>query len=510
MPPALATRRPARTGPPRTPAAERPAPFGSISSAAIHAASEGVVTIDAQQRIVMINPAALRMFGLQPGDALGSPLSRLIPRASRRSHARQVRTFDAAGLLERPMGERGVVRGVRADGEEFPVAASISRVDVHGAAGDQRYFTALLRDLSRERDLQQRIEELNRRMRAVFDLAPVAIWITEGERIVFANRACAALFGAAGSDALVGRSIHDFVAADAQAALRRAVRQALARDDPAPTVSERIVRVDGQVREVLIALARLPDHGHTAVQMALTDITEREHTNRLLEQSRRELRSLAAHRVDSREEERGRVARELHDELGQRLTALKMELASLQGAVAPGSDGRRVAAMLDMVDDTVASVRRIATELRPLMLDDLGLLAAIDWLARGWERRMGISVGLRLGRSEPRLPEGAAIAVYRMVQEALTNIARHARATAVEITLRQQRGALTLVVQDNGVGFDAAALSREGVHGLMGIRERAYLLGGDFEAGNLPRGGARISVRVPLAPARGRARKEPA
>jgi two-component system, NarL family, sensor histidine kinase UhpB len=252
------------------------------------------------------------------------------------------------------------------------------------------------------------------------------------------------------------------------------------------------------VRDVVIAIAALPDHGNTAVQMVITDVTERAQQGRELERSRGELRKLSASMVNAREDERRRIARELHDELGQRLTALKMELSSLGAQTDAGARAQRTAAMLEMVDETVASVRRIATELRPLMLDDLGLNAAIEWLAHGWAARMGIKVRLRLDPADPDIGEAAAIALYRMVQEALTNIARHARASEVRIELRQAGGALRLTVQDNGVGFAESSMYREGSHGLMGLRERAYMLGGELQVGNARSGGGRITVRLPL------------
>ena len=164
------------------------------------------------------------------------------------------------------------------------------------------------------------------------------------------------------------------------------------------------------------------------------------------------------------------------------------------------SAAERIPAMLAMVDETVASVRRIATDLRPAMLDDLGLNAAIDWLARDAGRRMGVEVRLQLCGDDPKVGDAAAIALYRMVQETLTNIARHARATAVRIEIRCQRDELVLSVQDNGVGFSGAQIYREGSHGLMGIRERAWMLGGQIEIGNASSGGGCVTVRLPLRP----------
>lgn len=463
-----------------------------------HAVSEGIVTIDETQCIVMINPAAQRMFRCSAGDALGKKLSVLIPSRLRRSHAAHVRQFDKLGTVERAMGERTTLTGLRMSGEEFPMEATISRLDMLGMDGKKRLFTALIRDLSEVNPLRREIDALNRRLRTIFEMAPIAIWITDGETIVFANRACATLFGTNGNRDLMGRSIYSLIEGSSQSLVRNAVERALTNEGPATAGIQRIARADGTLREVEIAVAALPDHGHTALQMAITDITGLSNERRELERSRHELRQLSASLVDAREEERRRIARELHDELGQRLTALHMELSSVK-SIQPTDDCiKRIDAMMGMVDATVASVRRIATELRPLMLDDLGLNAAIEWLAESWARRMGITVRLDLGDEDPHVSESTAIALYRMVQEALTNIARHAHATRVSIRMRQRSGDLELTVHDNGIGFTQKSLQREGSHGLKGIRERAFMLGGQLEIGSSRIGGARIRVRVPL------------
>jgi PAS domain S-box-containing protein len=472
--------------------------FDTAQGCIVHAALEAILTVDEQQRIVMMNPAAQRMFGCTAEQAIGSQLSRFIPPAQRASHDKHVREFDASGAVELPMGSHGTIVGLRADGQEFPAQASISRMEIKHGTRTRRYFTALLRDLSGEQNMQAEVDALKGRVRAIFELAPVAIWITEGEQVVFANDACAALFGAPARDDLVGRWLDALLVPQSYRAVRDTVRKALASRGAIPLASERIARLDGAERDVVIAAAGLPAHGLGAVQMVLTDVTERAIESRELERSRRELRRLSASLVDAREEERRRIGRELHDELGQRLTALKMELSSLASLPQRRDREQRVASMLTMVDETVASVRRIATDLRPLMLDDLGLNAAIDWLVRDSARRMGIEIELRLAVVDPPIGDAATTALYRMVQEALTNITRHAHATRAGIEMRGERDDLLVTVYDNGAGFTQDSMHRERSHGLMGIRERAYMLGGSLEVGNRPEGGAFISLRLPL------------
>lgn len=228
--------------------------------------------------------------------------------------------------------------------------------------------------------------------------------------------------------------------------------------------------------------------------MAITDHKPRAGDRR----SRQDLRRLSGNMVDAREEERQRIARELHDELGQRLSALKIELTGLGQELHGRSSQLRLNAMLEMLDETMASVRRIASDLRPLMLDDLGLAAAIAWLASESGRRMGIKIDLQLVEGQPLLNPRASTALYRMVQEALTNVARHAQATAVRIDLHAQEGEMTLTVQDNGIGFPPIAARKKDSCGLLGMRERALLLGGQVRVDNPPAGGGRITVRLPL------------
>jgi PAS domain S-box-containing protein len=396
------------------------------------------------------------------------------------------------------MGLRNEVTGLRANGEEFPARATISRLDVMGTTGTRRYFTALVCDLSEVRHLQAEIESVNNRIRAIFELVPIAIWITDRGQVVFANQACLSLFAAPDRQAIVGKSITTLLGPESQHHVHQAVDRALATRGTVPAVKEQIACRDGTTRDVEIVVAPLPDHGTTALQMVITDITKRAEEDREAEQSRQELRQLSANLVQAREEERRRIARELHDELGQRLSTLHMELSNLPVSRAGRADLESVSSMLAMVDETVASVRRIATELRPLMLDDLGLKAAIEWLARDWARRKGIPVHLDLWDQDPPIGDTCAIALFRMVQEALTNIIRHAHASRADIRLHLEHDQITLTVQDDGVGFPAPSPKRKNSHGLLGMRERAQMLGGHMEAGASALGGALICIRLPL------------
>jgi two-component system, NarL family, sensor histidine kinase UhpB len=265
----------------------------------------------------------------------------------------------------------------------------------------------------------------------------------------------------------------------------------------------RIVRAnDGEVRwlHTIGRVERGTDGRVSKLFATVQDITDRKLATLALEQSREELARLSASIIWAREAERRRVARELHDELGQRLSVLKLDLAALLAQpVSPWPDGAaRVQQLASGVDEALAATRRLASDLRPAMLDDLGLNAALEWLAEGWSRRTGITITLDGDLVEDSLSEAGAITVYRIVQEALTNVTRHAQAAHAHIDLRRDGHELVVVVEDDGRGLAPGDVDKRDSSGLAGIRERARILGGRAAIDNRPEGGCRLEVRLPL------------
>jgi signal transduction histidine kinase len=215
---------------------------------------------------------------------------------------------------------------------------------------------------------------------------------------------------------------------------------------------------------------------------------------------REQLRLLAARLEEAREAERARVSQELHDELGQALTGLKLDLSWARDRVAErhAAAAARLDEALHLVDQTVDAVRRISAELRPGVLDDLGLEAAIRWQARDFEKRAGCPVTIQAETGLPNVPPAIATAAFRIVQEALTNVARHARATAVVVRFGAVAGHLHLAVEDNGIGLPAAAGNGRRGLGLAGMRERAWSQGGTVEIVPGLSGGTQVRCTFPL------------
>ncbi|MBL0064922.1 MAG: PAS domain S-box protein [Bacteroidetes bacterium] len=210
------------------------------------------------------------------------------------------------------------------------------------------------------------------------------------------------------------------------------------------------------------------------------------------------LRLLSSHLLNVREDERTLIAREIHDELGQQLTSLKIDLSWLRKKL-PNADHQvddKVQSMISLIDDTVKSVRRISTELRPGILDDLGLIAALEWQSQEFEKRTGIKTDFSTSIGEEGYDKSMATGIFRVFQESLTNIARHSGATKVKSSLLQKNGTITLSVRDNGQGFDKNKLKTIKTLGLMGMQERAMMMGGDLKIDSGD--GTQIVLIVPI------------
>jgi two-component system sensor histidine kinase UhpB len=241
------------------------------------------------------------------------------------------------------------------------------------------------------------------------------------------------------------------------------------------------------------------------------DVTERQRAEAQLKESREQLRLLAAHLQNVREEERTRIAREVHDELGQMITGLKMDLSWIEKRLPEIADvaarepvAAKAKSMSELLDRTVKTVRKIASELRPGVLDDLGLLPAIEWQARDWQARTGIECQVSASLEGVTVSPERSTALFRIFQEVLTNVARHAQATRVRARISADDGWLVMEVQDNGRGITEEDQHRPRSFGVLGMQERAALLGGKCAVTGEPGVGTAVRVRIPLtAEARG-------
>ena len=247
--------------------------------------------------------------------------------------------------------------------------------------------------------------------------------------------------------------------------------------------------VDRRTAQLLAANTRLTN-----------EVAERKEAQRRLEESQAQLRRLSAHLQAAREEERMRIAREVHDELGQNLAGLMMSLAWLQRAWADqdGAVEDKMRDMAGLIENTVATVRRIVTELRPRILDEFGLAAAIEWQVKEFQQRTGLECELQSNVADLNLAAGRATAVFRLLQEALTNIVRHAEATRVVVSIEQEADQLIFRVEDDGRGISQADLANSKSFGVLGMRERVAMLQGEISIHGGPAGGTVVEARIPV------------
>ena len=351
---------------------------------------------------------------------------------------------------------------------------------------------------------EQRIEASQARLGAIVDSAMDAIITTdEAQNIVLFNRAAEQLFRVR-RDEMIGTRLDRLIPARFRGAHRGHIDQF----GRTGITSRRMGDVTtlwalrpGAEEEFPIeaSISQAAEDGRRYYTVILRDISVRKQAEDALLASQRELRELSARVLEAREDEKARIARELHDELGQLLTALKMDLSWLRERVRDGEMAPKLQEMGRLLDQTVSSTRRISADLRPLMLDDLGLADAASWLVDDFGKRYGIASRIEINADGglEHLSKNVSTTVYRAIQESLTNIARHSGARNAWVLLAAQDGGLEVEVEDDGRGIVPEDLAKTRSLGLRGMRERISFIGGTFEVARAARGGTRIKIRVP-------------
>jgi two-component system sensor histidine kinase UhpB len=261
------------------------------------------------------------------------------------------------------------------------------------------------------------------------------------------------------------------------------------------------LRKDGSTFQVLIYSSPIIQNGKSiGLRGVAIDITDRKKIEQELKDSRDQFRNLSAHLQSVREEERSYIAREIHDELGQALTALKMDLIWINRHLLPEQKEiiAKIYEMFSLIDQTIHSVRRIATDLRPGLLDDLGLSATIEWYCEDFQNRTGINCLLEKSPAEIILDQERSIAIFRILQEALTNVARHAKANCVRVKIERQDCLFRMVIHDNGIGIKPEQVNDPHNLGLVGLRERVYPFNGQISIEGYPGKGTLVEVKIPI------------
>lgn len=345
--------------------------------------------------------------------------------------------------------------------------------------------------------VEQKLRKRERMLALLSDNIPSLVaFVGRDQRILYANRAFKAW---SSLDEVAGKPLSEFLGRSLYERWETRIERVLQGEALRETTTYALPGDEPRHYEVRFAPLRDRSGNADGFFMFISDVTEQADAQRALEESRTRLRALGVYRQQVLEEERRRIAREIHDELGQTLTALKMDVTWIEKRLGEGKEAERerLASMSGLVDATIQSVKRISSELRPGLLDDLGLPAALEWLAQQFERRSGVRTVARVTPRDLKVSGELATALFRVAQEATTNVARHASASRVDIILSENEMGVVMEIVDDGVGVDAQRLKTPHSFGLIGIRERLYPFGGIVSIERRQQGGTRLVARIP-------------
>ena len=355
-------------------------------------------------------------------------------------------------------------------------------------------------DVTERKEASRRLEELEALESSILDAIPQAVLGLHERRINFANHAVKIIFGWHREE-LIGKSIRMIYRSEKEADEIGDIFYSSLEKQRTYETEYPCMCKDG--REIICRMkaSRIGEKlREKRIVVTFEDITEQKKAQEELERSRQDLRNLSAHLQSVREEESTRLARKIHDELGQSLTALQMDLSWLENRLPPENKDIRekTRSMSGLVDETIDSVHKLTMELRPSMLDDLGLPAAVEWQAGDFQKRSGIRCHATIRCDNDSIDRELATALFRILREMLTNIARHAKATTSRILLSKNEKELCLEVTDNGIGITQWQVDDPQSFGMIGMRERAHLWGGTVHVRNAKPAGTTVRVVIPL------------
>lgn len=463
--------------------------------------NEGAATVGADDSVLYCNHRLAALLDTPIERVIGSPFNRFVVPGDRL----RFEILREQGEAGRSTGE--VTLKARY-GRQVPVLLSFSSLPLEEGRGVCLVVTDLTEQKRQASILAawQLAREREERLRLALEAARMGTWewdavtdtVVEDDHV----RQLVGIIGPGGLNAFLAKvHPHD----------RESVRsqvQCVIAERVSYHLEFRIVLPSGQVRWMEVhAHPRFEATGQLAGMIGVVqDVTERKQAENALKAIHERCRRLSAHLQEIREEERARIAREIHDELGATLTALRMDLSLAMQAEAKHGNRRRhpFAHMLQLVDSAIQTMRKITTDLRPSILDNLGLWAALEWQAQDLQGRTGITCSLKIDDSTEGCPlkEELATALFRIVQEALTNVVRHAQASRIEIEAYYRNGEVIIEIKDDGRGITEAELLNPRSWGILGMHERARQYGGELEVQGKVGQGTRVCVRMPVEDSR--------
>lgn len=459
-------------------------------------ARNGIILVDGETgEIVDCNPEFERQTGRSLEELRKFRIWELRPADEVEESKRVCRE-----ILTKGMGGSSELHWQRPDGEVVPVDFLSKIVTIAGKV----YIQSVVRDITERKRAEQALRESEQKYRSIFHVAREGIVLVDGDgTMVDCNPEFEAQTGRTLAELRKMKTWELRPRQDSEKA--RALFERLRRDGMIDVSEQIFERPDGERVVVELRGREVALGGRTYNQAMTHDITERKEAEEELRQSRERLRALAGRLHTVREEESALIARKIHDELGQSLTALKLDIAWVGRRVAEMDNesthphvSERLRSMANDADETINTVRNISTQLRPVILDDMGLVKALEWQSQEFQGRTGIACSFHIDTIKNEFDPDRSTAIFRIFQEILTNVARHAEAESVQTNLRTDNGLLLLDVRDDGRGISDEEIGSPRALGILGMRERAQLCGGDLSIKRRNGKGTRVTLKIPL------------
>lgn len=464
----------------------------------IEQAEWGVATRSADgSRIEFANPKFAAMHGYHPSEVIGLSVKELLTEFDPNAKRAYLKQIGANGNY------RFEAQHKRKDGSVFP--ALVDSTMIRDGAGNTLYRTISVLDITEQKEQATQLERSRLTLSYIADFVPAGVWFANKDgKIQYGNPAAQAIWGGARYIPLNQIDEYRSWTSDENSPLKpeeTALYKAIV--DRKKTVDQLIhIRTfKGKKRTILNTVIPLiaKDGSLDGALIIHRDVTDLRKKNEALATSQSKLRDLVKYHDQVREDERRRIAREIHDELGQHMTALRLDTGMLRMTYGDSEEGlaEDLKRMNNMIDDSIQVVRNIASDLRPKALD-MGFQSATRWLVSNLKNRTSIDFTLDLGDDDIEMDDVTTTTLFRIVQESTTNVLRHSEATQVTIGLEHSDDNIILTIQDNGKGFDAKKAREKKTFGLLGMEERAITLGGSCQLNSEPGKGATIIVTLPV------------
>jgi len=456
-----------------------------------------VIATDWDAKITYANPATEKLFGYKPEELTGKDPGIL----NAELHAAKIQE-NIMDAVRKGKVWKGETLNKKKDGGLFYVRASI--YPVQDKDGNFVAFVGFQEDITKRRQAEKALQESERKYRDLVNNAPVGIYRTnlKGD-ILFVNEALCRILEFDSPEEVMAENV---LSSYKEPENRKMLIKLLKEKNKVENFEVKIITKTGKMKDMLISATLNGD----AISGMILDITERkkaeqerEYLFRQVRLNQDQLQNLSRRLIEAQETDHRSIAGEIHDQIGQNLTALSINLNMMSSYFGDEVDKKitnRLSDSLKLVEETMERIRNVIADLRPPVLDDYGLGVALRWYIERFSERTGVATVLQEEELLPRLPIGIETAIFRIVQEVLTNVAKHAQARQVDIILERMDGLIQLSISDDGVGFDPKALrqvKKQPGWGLITIEERAKALGGHISVESMPGRGTRVMVQMP-------------